>query len=112
MDFWSALEKLVSESKVIIDRLKGSKHPRHDFIYPFDYGYLENTKSMDGGGIDVWKGTKGSSVDAIICTVDLLKKDSEMKILIGCSEEEKQSILSYHNKYDLMKAILIKREDN
>ena len=43
---------------------------------------------MDGGGIDVWKGTAGNIIDAIICTVDLIKKDSEIKILFGCGEDE------------------------
>jgi len=64
---------------------------------------------MDGGGIDVWKGTDGDFVDAIICTVDLIKKDSEIKILIGCSEEEKQLALDAHNNSEYMKGILIRR---
>ena len=106
-EFWSALDKLVSESKLIIDRLKGSRHPKYpNCIYPLDYGYLENTSSMDGNGIDVWKGTNGDYIDAIICTVDLLKKDSEIKILIGCDEEEKQLVLPTHEN---MKGILIRR---
>ena len=109
-DFWSALDKLVAESKIIIDRPKGSRHPKYpDCIYPVDYGYLENTSSMDGGGIDVWQGTDGEYIDAIICTVDLLKRDSEIKILIGCSEEEKQLVLDAHNNSEYMKGILIRR---
>ena len=92
--FWQALDMLVSESKIVIDRPKGSRHPKYpNLLYPVDYGYLENTSSMDGSGIDVWKGADGDSIDAIICTVDLMKKDSEIKILIGCSEDEKQLIL-------------------
>ncbi len=106
-DFWSALDKLVSESKIIIDRPKGSRHPKYpDYVYPLDYGYLENTTSMDGGGIDVWKGTNGDDVDAVICTVDLFKKDSEIKILIGCSEAEKRLAIPDD---DYMKGVLIRR---
>ena len=106
--FWQALDKLVSTSKIIIDRPKGSRHPKYpDCIYPVDYGYLVGTSSMDGGGIDVWKGTNGDYIDAIICTVDLLKRDSEIKILIGCNEEEKQLVIPY-NEY--MKGILIRRK--
>jgi inorganic pyrophosphatase len=82
--FWLALDKLVSESEIVIDRPKGSRHPKYPtFLYPVDYGYLENTSSIDGGGIDVWKGADGEDIDAIVCTVDLMKKDSEIKILIG-----------------------------
>ena len=108
--FWAALDKLVSESKIVIDRPKGSHHPKYPtFVYPVDYGYLENTSSMDGGGIDVWKGTDGEGIDAIVCTVDLMKKDSEIKILIGCSEDEKLLVLEAHNNSEYMKGILIRR---
>lgn len=109
-DFWSALDKLVSESKIIIDRPKGSRHPKYpNLAYPLDYGYLENTASMDGGGIDVWKGSDGEYIDAVICTVDLFKRDSEIKILIGCSEAEKRLALPAG---EYMKGILIRRDTN
>lgn len=58
-DFWTALDNLVKQSKIVIDRPRGTAHPKYpNFIYKVDYGYLENTSSMDGGGIDVWVGTK------------------------------------------------------
>ena len=80
----------INNSEIIIDRPKGTAHPRFpDFIYRVDYGYLKNTASMDGAGIDIWVGTGGKKIDAIMCIVDLMKKDSEIKILIGCTEEEK-----------------------
>ena len=109
--FWEAVDKLVSESKVVIDRPKGTHHPRFPtIIYPVDYGYLENTTSPDGGGIDIWRGTSLSDkVDAIICTIDLMKKDSEIKLLISCSPEEKKTILEFHNESEYMKGILIER---
>ncbi|MDQ7094596.1 inorganic pyrophosphatase [Desulfosporosinus sp. PR] len=111
-DFWHSLDKLVEEATVIIDRPKGSRHPRYPkLIYPVDYGYLQGTSSMDGGGIDVWRGTKAAqTVDAIICTLDLLKKDSEIKILFGCSAEEKSIVYRFHNESEYMKGILIERK--
>ena len=52
-DFWQALDKLVAESSIIIDRPKNSPHPKYpNLIYSLDYGYLENTTAMDGGGIN------------------------------------------------------------
>jgi len=109
-DFWNAIDKLVFNSKIMIDRPKGTRHPKHpSFIYPVDYGYLENTTAMDGGGIDVWKGSAGDLVDAIICTVDLLKRESEIKIVVGCNEKEKQLVLESHNHSEFMKGILIRR---
>lgn len=109
--FWLALDGLLEKSKVVIDRPRGSKHPRFPtIVYPVDYGYLEGTSSMDGGGIDVWRGTAGhNSIDAIICTLDLLKKDSEIKLLIGCTTEEKDLVYEFHNESDYMKGICISR---
>lgn len=110
--FWKSLDKLVRENELVIDRPCGFAHPRFpDFIYPVDYGYLRGTRSMDGGGIDVWCGTADTGVDAIIVIVDMLKKDSEIKILLNCSPEEKQKILAVQN-VGVMKALLINRDKN
>lgn len=110
-EFWLALDQLAAASEIVIDRPKGSAHPKYpDCIYRVDYGYLKDTASMDGGGIDVWVGSGEKTIDAIICTVDLLKRDSEIKILIGCTEEEKAIIYETHNESEYMKGILIRRE--
>lgn len=110
--FWTALERLVRDATIVIDRPKGSAHPRFpDFIYPVDYGCLAGTSAMDGGGIDVWSGTdERRQIDAVICTVDLMKRDSEVKILIGCTEEEKDAIIQTHNETEYMKGIMIRRD--
>lgn len=108
--FWDALDKLVSDSEIIIDRPKGTAHPRYpDFVYSVDYGYLKNTSSMDGAGIDVWVGSGEKRIDAIMCIVDLIKKDSEIKILIGCTEEERATVYKAHNETPFMKGVLIRR---
>ncbi len=106
--FWDALTDLVRTNRLVIDRAKGSAHPRYpDFTYPVDYGYLENTAAMDGGGIDVWKGSSGDEITGIFCTVDSLKKDAEIKIVIGCWETEIDVIGKVLNgKY--MRAIFIR----
>lgn len=109
-EFWESLDKLIDISEIIIDRPKGTAHPKYpEYIYEVDYGYLKNTTSMDGDGIDVWVGTGEKTVDAIICTVDLIKNDSEIKILLGCTEEEKEIIYQTHNESEYMKGILIRR---
>lgn len=109
--FWNALDELVAKTKIVIDRPKGSHHPRFsNIVYEVDYGYLENTSSMDGDGIDVWVGTKDEkNIEAVMCIVDLLKKDSEIKLLIGCTEKEKEVIYRFHNESEFMKGILIRR---
>ena len=108
--FWRALDELIRTSEIVIDRPRGSAHPRYpEMIYPVDYGYLKDSASMDEQGIDVWRGTGEQGIDAIICTVDLLKRDSEIKLLIGCMEEEKQLIYELHNDSEYMKGVLIRR---
>ena len=108
--FWKALDELVSSSEIVVDRPKGSAHPRFpDFVYPLDYGYIKDTSSMDKDGIDVWVGSGERKIDAVMCVVDLMKKDSEIKILIGCTEEEKAVIYQTHNETQYMKGILIRR---
>ncbi len=37
-----------------IDRPMGSKHPKHGFIYPVNYGFVPNTKSADGEELDAY----------------------------------------------------------
>ena len=104
------MDELVSNSEIVIDRPKGSAHPRFpDFIYKVDYGYLKNTASMDGAGIDVWVGSGDRKIDAVMCIVDLMKRDSEIKILIGCTEEEKTEVYRTHNETQYMKGIMIRR---
>jgi inorganic pyrophosphatase len=101
------MAKLIITNNLIIDRLKGTSHPRYpEVIYPLDYGYLENTVSSDGGGIDVWLGTlntvRGKQVakalTGILCTFDTLKRDAEIKLLITCSEADIQVIRDFHTE--------------
>ena len=109
-EFWNFIDELVEKSKIIIDRPKGSRHPKfNEIIYPVDYGYLKNTKSMDNNEIDIWIGSSLSkNVDSILCIIDLMKNDSEIKLLYCCKDEEKEKIYQFHNN-KFMKAIMIKR---
>jgi inorganic pyrophosphatase len=109
--FWKAMTTLVTTNVIVIDRPKGSSHPRYgEAVYPFDYGYLENTTASDGGGIDVWLGSLGSVLDkpgtqtltGILCTFDTLKRDAEIKLLIGCTEADVQIIQEFHKEMDTL----------
>lgn len=51
MDNKKYLEKTL---EVKIDRPFGSKHPKHGFIYPVNYGYVPNTISGDGEELDCY----------------------------------------------------------
>lgn len=108
--FWNTIDQLVSESKVVIDRPRGSRHPRYPaIVYPLDYGYLEGTHAMDGSGIDVWLGAaQVYKAQAAVVTVDLEKRDAEIKILLGCSPGEERQVLEFLNG-ESMHSILIRR---
>ena len=110
--FWHKLDQLAAEHELVIDRPKGSRHPRYpEMVYPLDYGYLASTQAADGEGIDVWVGSlPDRAVTAVVCTVDMLKRDTEVKILLGCTPQEAQTILDFHNDdSDWQSAILIER---
>lgn len=92
-EFWTALDHLVATSAIVIDRPAGSPHPQYpEMIYPVDYGYLEGTHASDGGGIDLWRGTGTGGVAGVLCTVDPVKRDAELKILYHCTPEEIEAI--------------------
>ena len=98
--FWLALDRLVATSNLVIDRPKGSPHPRYPSCrYPMDYGYLQGTRSPDGDGIDAWIGSlTDASVTGIIVTVDLDQRDAEFKLLLGCTAAEAQIALAIHDR--------------
>lgn len=51
MDLANYLNQII---KVKIDRPLGSKHPKHGFIYPVNYGYVPDTISGDGEELDCY----------------------------------------------------------
>jgi inorganic pyrophosphatase len=107
--FWAAADRLIAEHPLVIDRPRGSCHPRYpDFAYPLDYGYLDGTSAMDGGGIDVWRGSGPAEVVGAICTLDLVKRDAEVKLLVGCTDAEIALAAAVY-RHDLMQGIVLRR---
>lgn len=108
--FWTQLGELVASSRVVIDRPRGSPHPRFpENIYPLGYGYLEGTTSGDGQGIDVWLGSGDhTQITGIVCTVDLGRRDAELKLL-GCTPEEARVVTSFLNAHSSFQCLLVPR---
>jgi inorganic pyrophosphatase len=108
--FWTAIAELIATSEIIIDRPKGSRHPKvTEAIYPIDYGYLKGTTAADGEGIDVWVGSmRPPVVTGAVCTVDQGKRDAEVKLLLGCTRDEEMAILTFLN-LGTMSAVLLWR---
>ena len=49
-----ACEYIGKAVKIQMDRKLGSKHPKHDFIYPVNYGFVPNTVSGDNEELDAY----------------------------------------------------------
>jgi inorganic pyrophosphatase len=98
--FWLTLTELANTNRITIDRPRGTTHPRYaDLIYPLDYGYLENTFAGDGDGIDIWFGSlNDKTLTGILCTFDRLKRDAEIKLLIGCTIEDVETIRTFNEQ--------------
>lgn len=45
---------LGKEVYVKMDRPMGTRHPKHGFMYPVNYGYIPNTVSGDGEELDAY----------------------------------------------------------
>ena len=111
--FWQKLDTLYLSSQLVIDRPKNTCHYKYsNLVYPVDYGYLSDSTGSDQSPIDVFKGSiKSTKVGAIVVTADILKRDCEAKLLIGCSEEEIHNILVFLNQTEFQKAVLLQRGD-
>jgi inorganic pyrophosphatase len=114
MDFWTRFDRLLAANEIVIDRPKGTTHPRYSkVIYPLNYGYLKGTSSGDGNEIDVWRGSLTvSQLVGVVCTIDTLKNDSEVKLLVGCTDDEIEAVDKFHNDNDYVSGILIMRSQN
>jgi inorganic pyrophosphatase len=95
--FWEEMARLAASEFIVIDRPMGSTHPYYsDLIYPFDYGYIDGTLAADGDGIDVWIGSQGHRVlTGILCTFDTIDKDAEIKLMLGCSDDDIEIIVEF-----------------
>jgi inorganic pyrophosphatase len=109
-DLWAAFEHLIETAEVVIDRPRGSAHPRYpDCVYPLDYGHVADTTGGDGAEVDVWIGSDpGGAVVGLVVTADLHKRDVEVKLLIGCTAAESEIVRRFHD-VEGQRALLVTR---
>ena len=92
---------------VEIDRPLGSKHPKYNFVYPINYGYIPNTISGDGEELDCYilgidkpiRKFEGKCIAIIHRT-----NDNDDKLIIvpegkDFSNEEIKSLTYFQEKY-------------
>ena len=112
-EFWQAMERLIAESEIVIERARGTRHPEHpQIVYPLEYGCLKGTSSSDGEEIDLFLGSDPARrLMGAFVTVDLEKRDCEIKLLIACTGDEIRTVDHFFNDYASMKGLLLLRKE-
>lgn len=67
------------------DRPRGSKHPKHGYVYPINYGYVPGTIAPDGGELDAYYlGTTKALVSARGICIGIIHrfKDDDDKLVV------------------------------
>lgn len=108
---WAAWEELIEQHGITIDRPRYSFHPDYpEIIYPFNYGYINNTLSTDNEEVDIFCGTATNKIVALIITADFRKGDKEVKLLYNCTPAEIYGVHGFINfAPDLMQGRLVMR---
>ncbi|MCH4266717.1 MAG: Inorganic pyrophosphatase [Solobacterium sp.] len=109
--FWQKVDTLFLSSNLNIIHKKGETHPRFkNMIYPVNYGKLEDTAETGNTGISIYLGSGSHSVvTALIIAADILEKSLDVKILVGCTDEETEDVLRFLNQTDYQKTVLVRR---
>lgn len=101
---------------VKIDRPFGSKHPKHGFIYPVNYGYLPNTVSGDNEEIDCYVLGIFEPINEFYgkCIAILHRtNDDDDKLIItdgkNYSDDAINALVEFQERY--FKHIIIRKED-
>ena len=90
--FWQKLDTLCLSGDFVETRAKGEVHPSYpNLIY------------------HAFVGSEGSQAVGVVICADILAKDLEVKVLIGVSEKEEESILDFLNQTDFQKTVIMKR---
>lgn len=75
------------------DQPVGSKHPKHDFTYPINYGYVPGVQAPDGDDLDAYLlGTNESLKEAEgVCIAIVHRRDDDDDKLIVVSDGKNYS---------------------
>jgi inorganic pyrophosphatase len=109
--FWQKMDTIALSSKIQIVRPKDTSHPDFaNLVYPVDYGCFMDMSTTESDAIHVYRGTKKPAmVQAVAVSVDILKRDMDVKVLYGCTEDEELEILRFLNQTDYQKCFLVHR---
>ncbi len=111
--FWQKLDTLFVSATFSIIHSKHSTHSVYkNLVYPVNYGVIKDAHSYGNTEIGVFKGSNDiHRVDAIAVSIDTLERDADIKLLVGCNEEETYKIMQFLNETEFQKSILVRRSD-
>lgn len=111
--FWQKLDTLLFTLDYKKIREVGDVHPDYvNLVYPIEYGYLVDPDNQDKVVAKAFRGTADHKrSDQVILCADILQKDMDVKILMGCTEEEQVTVLEFLNQTAFQKTVLIRRGD-
>jgi len=107
------LNKIVD---VKVDRVLGSKHPKHSIYYSFNYGYIKNELAPDGEEVDAYIlgvfEPKEEFAGRCIAIIHRLDDDDDKLIVVpdgvNYSDEQILSLVEFQERF--FKPIIIRAE--
>ncbi|MEW6724574.1 MAG: HD domain-containing protein [Bacillota bacterium] len=108
---WEYWDRVLAARGWVIDRPKGQPHPRWpELIYPLDYGYIPGVMGGDGAEQDLFVGSTGRELVGAMMTVNFIKGDQEVKLLVGMTDAELRTAYEFMNSDTrMMTGFLVKR---
>lgn len=102
-----AKEYLGKIVKVKVDRALGSKHPKWDFEYPVNYGYIEGVLAPDGEEFDAYILNVDKPIEEftgrVIAIVHRLEDDDDKLVVVPDDEDitdkEIEKMIEFQEKW-------------
>lgn len=119
------MEKVLSISylgtnvNIKIDRKLGSRHPKHDFMYMLNYGFVPNTVSGDNEELDAYLIDEFAPVDEatgkVIAIIHRINDDDD-KLVVSkngkdYSDDAIRALTEFQEKYFESEIIRVKKEE-
>lgn len=98
---------LGKEVEVIFDRPLGSTHPKHNYVYEVNYGYIDNVKAPDGENLDAYYlGTNEPlqrAVGVVKAIIHRLNDDDDKLVVmskdVSMTDEEIDEAVDFQEKW-------------
>ena len=101
--------------KVVIDRPIGAAHPTHRYIYPINYGHIEDTISADGEELDAYVLGTDQPIKEFtgkcVAIINRLNDDDPKLIIVPTSEDysddEIRALTEFQEKF--FESVILRR---